>query len=73
MQLSKYLEQQEPLAISKHGRTIGYYIPAQNPLEQQELEALKRGVQKLQSLLTAQGINEDDVVAEFNVLRKQKP
>jgi PHD/YefM family antitoxin component YafN of YafNO toxin-antitoxin module len=73
MQLSKYLEHQEPLAISKHGRTIGYYIPAQNPLEQQELEALKIGVQKLQSLLAAQGINEDDVVAEFNVLRKQKP
>ena len=31
--LAKYLESQEPLAISKHGRTIGYYIPAQQPLE----------------------------------------
>lgn len=72
-QLAKYLESQEPLAISKHGRTIGYYIPAQQPLEQQELEALKRGMQKLQSLLAAHGINEDDVVAEFNHLRKVKP
>ena len=26
--LAKYLDSQEPLAISKHGRTIGYYIPA---------------------------------------------
>jgi PHD/YefM family antitoxin component YafN of YafNO toxin-antitoxin module len=72
MQLAKYLEGQEPLAISKHGRTIGYYIPAQNPLEQQELEALKMGVQKLQSLLVAHGINEDDVVADFKTLRKHK-
>ncbi len=71
-QLAKYLESQEPLAISKHGRTIGYYIPAQQPIEQQELETLKRGMQKLQSLLATHGINEDDVVAEFNHLRKQK-
>lgn len=72
LQLAKYLESQEPLAISKHGRTIGYYIPAQQPLEQQELETLKRGMQKLQSLLVTHGISEDDVVAEFNELRKQK-
>ena len=70
--LAKYLESQEPLAISKHGRTIGYYIPAQQPLEVQELDALKRATQRLQTMLVKRGIGEDAVIAEFKRVKKQR-
>lgn len=71
-ELAKYLESQEPLAISKHGRTIGYYIPAQEPLRTQELDALKRATQRLQTMLSERGISEDSIVEEFKRAKKQR-
>ena len=72
-ELAKYLESFEPLAISKHGRTIGYYIPAHDALDNLEINALERITQQLQTVLNAQGMTEDDVIAEFKRLKSHKP
>jgi PHD/YefM family antitoxin component YafN of YafNO toxin-antitoxin module len=68
--LAKYLESSEPIAISRHGRTIGYYIPANDDLNQQELEALKRGMAQLQQKLNEYGIDSDSIVADFKVVHQ---
>jgi hypothetical protein len=70
--LHKYTaEAREPFAITSHGRHIGYYIPVQTPLGEANFEALKSATQKLQALLSDVGLTEDEVVAQFDRLRKQ--
>jgi antitoxin (DNA-binding transcriptional repressor) of toxin-antitoxin stability system len=65
-------EKQEPIALTDHGETIGYYIPKQPQPQKKELESLRQAVTKLSSILAEKGLSEDDVVADFQELRKQK-
>jgi antitoxin (DNA-binding transcriptional repressor) of toxin-antitoxin stability system len=69
--LSRYLESSQPIAITRHGRTIGYYIPAQATHDEHELEALKTGAERLNALLEARKISEDEIVADFAQARKR--
>ena len=39
--LAGYLESGTPLAIMRHGETLGYYIPARKRSRKAELEAMK--------------------------------
>jgi antitoxin (DNA-binding transcriptional repressor) of toxin-antitoxin stability system len=69
--LAKYLNATSPVAIVRHGQTIGYFVPTQPEPEQSEIEGLKRAAVKLDQMLQAQGIHEDTLVAEFRQLRAQ--
>jgi hypothetical protein len=64
-------ETQEPFAITSHGRHIGYYIPVQASLSQDNFEALKSAAQKLQGIVKEADLTKDEVVAQFSRLRKQ--
>jgi hypothetical protein len=63
--LAKYLDSPTPVAVTRHGQTVGYYIPARGQLDEQELLALRRAVEHLEALLTEHGISVDEVVREF--------
>ena len=67
--LPAYLESASPLAITRHGETIGYYIPTYHG-KQAELNALQEATTKLQAMMVALRISEDDVVAEFKTRRE---
>jgi hypothetical protein len=70
--LHKYTaETKEPFAVTSHGRHIGYYIPVQSSPSQANFEALKFATQKLQDIMADMGLTEDEVVAQFDRLRKQ--
>lgn len=63
--LSDHLAGDHPLAITRHGRTVGYYIPAAPSDAEAELEALERAAARLHHLLAEQGVSEDDIVDDF--------
>lgn len=63
-------ENQEPLALTSHGETIGYYIPAGVQREKKDIESLRQAVTKLSDILAEKEITEDDIVADFKELRK---
>ena len=42
--LAGYLESSAPLAIMRHGETLGYYIPAKKRSRKAELEAMRAAV-----------------------------
>lgn len=67
--LPSYLESVSPVAITRHGETIGYYIPARHGRNQVELDALKQAAAKLEAMMSALRISEDEVVAEFKTRR----
>ena len=67
--LPSYLESLSPIAITRHGETIGYYIPARHGHNQQDLDALRHAAAKLEAMMSALRVSEDDVAAEFNTRR----
>jgi antitoxin (DNA-binding transcriptional repressor) of toxin-antitoxin stability system len=70
--LSGYLESPTPVAITRHGETIGFYVPARRRPNEEDLEALRRAGERLNSLLAASGASEEELVSEFKALRKTR-
>ncbi len=70
--LPQYLLTTVPVAITRHGETIGYYIPTRHHAEKSELEILKQAAQQLDKLLVSHGITEEELFSEFRALREGK-
>ena len=56
--------------MTGHGETVGYFIPVHGQAEA-DLVALKKASQSLDKLLSAQGVDVDDLVADFKKARKK--
>lgn len=69
--LSSYLESKTPVAITRHGATIGIYVPTKPKPSQADLEALRVAGEKMQELIAAAGTREEELVADFKKLRRQ--
>lgn len=70
--LSGYLESSTPVAITRHGQTIGFYVPARRHPSEADLEALRRAGERLTALIAASGTSEEELVDEFKTLRKSR-
>ena len=70
--LSSYLESATPVAITRHGSTIGIYVPTKPKASQADLEALRLAGEKMQELMAAAGITEDQIVGDFKRLRRER-
>ncbi len=66
---SYLLESEVPVAITRHGDTVGYYIPARRKRSETERAALKEAAARLQEVLTAEGISEEEIVKDFKQWR----
>jgi hypothetical protein len=67
--LSEYLQSPEPVAVTRHGQTIGFYLPARTDNRKEEIAKLHEAVEELQVWLAKHGITEDDIVDEFDRVR----
>jgi antitoxin (DNA-binding transcriptional repressor) of toxin-antitoxin stability system len=70
--LSTYLESKTPVAITRHGATIGIYVPTKPKPDQAELEALRIAGEKMRELVVAAGTSEDELVADFKNTRREQ-
>jgi antitoxin (DNA-binding transcriptional repressor) of toxin-antitoxin stability system len=68
--LAEYLASNTPVAVTRHGQTVGYFIPTQGQAEA-DIAALKKASKTLDKLLAAQGIDADAIVADFKPARKK--
>lgn len=69
--LSSFLESSTPVAITRHGETVGFYIPARRKQKDADLDSLRRAGEQLDALIAAAGTTEDELVADFKDLRRQ--
>ena len=53
------LESDTPVAITRHGDTVGYFIPARRKRSEAEKAALEEAAERWQRILEAEGITED--------------
>lgn len=68
--LADYLESKTPVAITRHGATIGIYVPTRPKPNKADLDALRVAGEKMQALIAAAGTTEDEVVADFKRVRR---
>jgi hypothetical protein len=68
--LSSFLESKTPVAITRHGATIGIYLPTRPKPSQVELEALRTAGEKLDAMITAAGTSEEELMDDFKSLRR---
>jgi len=66
------LESAAPVAITRHGDTVGYYIPARRKRSDTERAALKEASAQWQQILASQGIPEEEALADFKQWRADK-
>ena len=67
--LAEYIASETPVAITRHGQTVGFFIPARGQADA-DLAALKRASAELDRMLAAHSVDVDEVVAEFKAARK---
>jgi PHD/YefM family antitoxin component YafN of YafNO toxin-antitoxin module len=71
--LSSYLlDSESPLAIVRHGDTVGYYIPVRRKRTEEERMAFLEAAAKFQKILDAKGITEEDIREDFKRWRAGK-
>jgi len=66
---SYLLETEVPVAITRHGDTVGYYIPARRKRTETDRAALKEAASRLQAALVAEGISEKEILKDFKQWR----
>jgi len=67
--LAEFIANKQPVAVTRHGQTVGYFIPTARPA-QADLQALRDAADKLEAIMV---LTEEDVeaaVGDFDVLRK---
>jgi len=70
--LSSYLESKTPVAITRHGATIGIYVPTRPKPSQDDLEAFRVAGEKMQELIAAAGTSEHELMEDFKKLRRER-
>jgi antitoxin (DNA-binding transcriptional repressor) of toxin-antitoxin stability system len=70
--MAEFIASSTPVAVTRHGQTVGYFIPTQGQADA-DIAALKQASQVLDQLLAGQGVDLDEVVAEFKAARQQAP
>lgn len=70
--LSSYLESKTPVAITRHGTTIGIYLPTKPKPSQAQLEAFRVAGEKLDAMIAAAGTSEEELMEDFKKLRRDK-
>jgi len=68
--LASYLESTVPIEVTRHGQTIGFYIPGPKRPGQGEREALLEAGHRMQGELARLGLTEEELVADFKRWRK---
>ena len=70
--LSDYLESATPVVITRHGATIGFFVPAPRKRSEADLEALRAAGEQLDALIAAAETSEDELVEDFKKARSKR-
>ena len=65
------LESDHALAITRHGDTIGYYLPTRRKRTESELEALRLAGTRMQEMMEASGVTEDEIIEDFQRWKRE--
>jgi antitoxin (DNA-binding transcriptional repressor) of toxin-antitoxin stability system len=67
--LSGYLEGSTPLAITRHGETIGFFLPAPRKKTEEEWAEFDRAAAGVDQIVAEAGLSEEEIVEDFKKWR----
>jgi antitoxin (DNA-binding transcriptional repressor) of toxin-antitoxin stability system len=70
--LAEYLETGEPIEVTRHGQTVGFFIPVPRRPGQGEREALLAAGRRMDEELARLGLTEDELLVNFRRWRKTR-
>lgn len=70
--LASYMESTVPIEVTRHGQTVGFYIPVPRRPGQAEREALLEAGRRMQAELGRLGLTEEELVADFKRWRRTR-
>ena len=69
--LADYINGDEPVTVTRHGRRVGVFIPTHGDRAEAIL-SYKVVTEQLHALMAEQGVGEDDIVADSDAIRKAR-
>ena len=70
--LASHLESVTPIEVTRHGRTIGLYVPFPQEGEQDERQRLLEAGRLIQAELERHGLTEEELSADFKAWRQRQ-
>lgn len=67
--LAEYLDGSEAIEITRHGQTVGFFIPVPRRPGQNERQALIEAGRRMDAELTRLGLTEEELATEFKEWR----
>lgn len=67
--LADFVDSEEPVAVTRHGHTVGYFIPVKTG-RAADAAALRAAGEKLDALLALSDTEVDAMVADYKTRRK---
>ena len=67
--MAEFLTSSTPVAVTRHGQTIGYFIPTHGQADA-DVASLQKASKTLDRLLAAKSVDVDAVVADFKSARQ---
>ena len=69
--LASHLESSTPIEVTRHGRTIGLYVPLPQQGNLSDREKVLEAGRLMQAELERLGLSEDELTADFKAWRKR--
>jgi antitoxin (DNA-binding transcriptional repressor) of toxin-antitoxin stability system len=70
--LASHLESATPIEVTRHGRTIGLYVPLPQDTSMDERETLLEAGRRMQAELERLGLDEEALQGDFRSWRQQQ-
>ena len=70
--LAELIDKRQPVAVTRHGQTVGYFIPTARPSDA-DLHALREAAAKLEAVMSLSEDAVEEMVADFDALRRGRP
>lgn len=68
--LAEVIAADRPTAVTRHGQTVGVFIPTRPPLSAEALASLRAAAAALEQQMAAAGVDEETLVADFKAARQ---
>ncbi|MEZ4629368.1 MAG: hypothetical protein R2880_01355 [Deinococcales bacterium] len=70
--IAQYVDNAEPIALTRYGRTVGYFIPVHDPEQlRADLELFVKSAQKVQAIVDRLNVSEEVLLDDFRREREQ--
>jgi hypothetical protein len=66
------LESQTPIAITRHGDTVGLFIPTRRKRTEAQKEAFKEAAARVDKMMADLGITEEDILEDLKAIDEER-